>query len=744
MAVKDETKRPLPKKPERVGPSEADKLNPLAFLGTMASWMFLLLGQRVLDTEEGLAKLLTGLAILGLVVCFGQRLWAASVASSDRRSASQAIALLSGLGLVGVALYFANTEWGRGVLAIEAPEPGKPDNFGDITTAAYVTFMSVSILPSIFGEMARRSMVRAERMESRRVIAAVVSGVAVALAATYGSLFTYVGGKLDVFADFSYFRVAAPSDSTVRMLESLEEPLRVLVFFPPSDEVGMKVNRYLEDLRARTAKLEIEQRDTLKDPGLAKEYKVREEGSVVLVREKMSEILKIGVDEKRAAKKLKTLDGEFQTVLIKTLRDKRTAYLTVGHGEINEEELSQKDGRSAKAVRQLLEQQHYGIKNLGLAQGLGNEIPADASIVFVLGPQKPFSAEEVDTLRRYAEGGGKLFLALDPDAKVDLGPLADIVGLTWDPNLVLHDTVLLRATHTEADKKIHVAKRFSSHPAVSTLGKNVARGANVVVFGGSALDKAPDGDGFQIDFAIKSVPGSYIDVDNNWRFDQGTEKRDTFNLAAAVTRKIDPTKDDAKKKDAAGPADDEMRAWVMGDAEAFSDLVILQLQQNQILFAEVVRWLGGEESFTGTMSDEEDVAIVHTKAEDQVWFYTAIVGVPGLIAGGGVFFTRRRRKKTTKVVRTPAEERGRRAREKRGAEEGAAATPADTDVGAEDDAEEEGDEADTREPDEGEDEAARADDGEDAEPAPVATPKKQRKKVRKKKSARSDDEGDAS
>lgn len=655
MAVKEQAKRPLPQKPlpqkpRRSGPSDADKLNPHAFYGTMVSWGFLLLGQRVLEAQEGLAKMLTGVGILGLVVGFGQRLWALSAASEDRKSASRAFAVLSGLGVLALALYFAGSEWGRDVLAIETPPPGEPDNFGDYTTVAYVTLLAVSILPSIFGEIARRTMDRAERIESRRVIAAVVSGVAISLAATYGALFTYVSGKFDVFADFSYFRVAAPSDSTVRMLESMEEPMRVLVFFPPSNEVGMKVNRYLEDLRARTAKLEIEQRDTLRDPGLANEFKVREDGSVVLVREKMSEILKVGIDEKRAAKTLKTLDGEFQKVLIKSMRDKRTAYLTVGHGEINEES-TKTDGRSAKAVRQLLEQQHYGIKNLGLAQGLGSEIPDDASIVFVLGPTQPFSEEEVDTLRRFAEGGGKLFLALDPDGKADMAPLAEMVGLTWEPNLVVNDQVLLRATRTDADKKILVAKRFSSHPAVSTLGKNVARGANVVVFGGAPLDKA-EGDAFRIDFAIKSVPGSYIDVENNWAFDKDKEKKGTFNLAAAVSRKVDPSGDD-KKKPSMGAADDEMRAWVMGDAEAFSDMVILQLQQNQILFAEVVRWLGGEESFTGTASDEEDVAIVHTKAEDQVWFYTAIVGVPGLVAGGGMLFTRRRKK--------PKKKRGQRA-----------------------------------------------------------------------------------
>jgi hypothetical protein len=102
-----------------------------------------------------------------------------------------------------------------------------------------------------------------------------------------------------------------------------------------------------------------------------------------------------------------------------------------------------------------------------------------------------------------------------------------------------------------------------------------------------------------------------------------------------------------------GAATDEMRAWVMGDAEGLADPAIIPIQTNQLLFVEVVRWLGGEESFSGAISEEEDVAIVHTKAEDQVWFYAAVVGVPGLVAGGGMFLTRRRRRPASKAAEEP-------------------------------------------------------------------------------------------
>src|SRR6185503_4538109 len=105
----------------------------------------------------------------------------------------------------------------------------------------------------------------------------------------------------------------------------------------------------------------------------------------------------------------------------KVMREARIAYITVGHGELNEASgTAAAEGRSAKALRRLFESQNVTIKDLGLAQGLGTDVPTDATFVAVLGPSQPLLPEEVATLKRYGERGGHLLLALDPDAKVDL------------------------------------------------------------------------------------------------------------------------------------------------------------------------------------------------------------------------------------------------------------------------------------------------------------------------------------
>src|SRR4029078_9174870 len=109
--------------------------------------------------------------------------------------------------------------------------------------------------------------------------------------------------------------------------------------------------------------------------------------------------LNIGTELKDAQKNLKTLDRDFQERVYKLLRERRTIYLTVGHGEINDEKGNKEEtGRSAQILKLLLGKQNYTLTDLGLSQGLGSEVPNDADVVMVLGPTQPFSPEEISTL----------------------------------------------------------------------------------------------------------------------------------------------------------------------------------------------------------------------------------------------------------------------------------------------------------------------------------------------------------
>jgi ABC-type uncharacterized transport system len=630
-------------------PAPVERFAPWFVPVYVGSLVFVFLGERIFSGYDWARYAFSGVGTLGVVVSTVLRLAGAMRKQGERRRIERALGLISTGGVVALALYFATTDAGKKLLGIATASPEVRARFEGGVTVAWVIILVIAVLPLLLGEAALAPMRYAERIESRRVRMAIRSGTILSCALVYCGLFTYAAGELDIKADFSYFRTARPSDSTKNVAASLNDTVKVMAFFPPLNEIGTEVDGYLRDLAHAAPGLQIETYDRLMVPAIAKEAKVTQDGVLVLTRGPAHESVVIGADKKSALMKLKTLDGDFQKALLKLLREQRIAYLTVGHGELNEAAGdAAAEGRTGKGVRKLLESQNYTVKDLGLTQGLGTDVPNDAYLVLLLGPTKALLPEEVASLKRYADRGGKLFLALDPDAKIDLGPVAAIVDLTWQPTVLANDKVFLRHRYQPSDRTILITNKFSSHASVTTLSRNSQR-AMVVFPGASALDKAGGTDA-KIDFAIKTMPDTFDDRDGNFEFDSATEKRSSYNVAAAVTRPAAHPQE-GKGKDAA-----EMRAFVLGDADAVSDAA-LGNEPNILMVVDVLRWLGGEESFSGSIATTEDVRIDFTKQKDVLWFYGTILGIPLLVLGLGLTLTRkrvRRRRPAAPDARKPA------------------------------------------------------------------------------------------
>jgi hypothetical protein len=705
MALTD----PTPAAKPAAAPSPAAPVGPVSAPGWLlplylGGMVFVFIGERVLAGLEKGAGFVTGLGVLAVLAATLLRFAPRFRSGGERRSIERLLALLSVGGLVALALYGLSTPWGNEHFGIDGLADTAKARTNEFLTVAFAALFVVSTLPMIFAETALRPMRHSAHPESRRVRAAAGAGMTLAIAAVYGALLVYAasGPKLDV--DYSYFKTSLPSESTVKLAQSLPDPVRVVAFFPQVNEVKSEVERYLNELRPRAPKLQIEIRDRLLAPKLAKELRATQDGSIVLSRGTTTQNLMIGTELKQAQSKLKTLDRDFQEQLTKLARARRTAYLSVGHGELNDSPRGKSDeigARSASIVRTLLQRLNYLVKDIGLAQGLAREVPDDADLVVILGPTEPFAPEELAALDRYVKRNGKLFLALDADAfstrdfvvaeeaeatapepapsakapapassgsatpassaappvppPPSAGPLnalAGLVGLQYSTDVLVNERMHARVRNDETDRTRLVTQSFSSHASVSSLNRGGSRVA-FVVFGSGSLEKARTATQ-KMDFAVKAPAGTFPDRNRNYTLDRDTEKVTTFNLAAAVTAtgtdaanaaaKPPEKKDDKKDKPDEKTAPPEMRAFVVADADALSDFVLGAVVPNQMLFVDAVRWLVGEETFAGPPNTEEDKRIQHTKQQDLTWFYLTIFGVPGLVLAGGVFASRRSRR----------------------------------------------------------------------------------------------------
>jgi hypothetical protein len=600
----------------------------------VAALVFVFVGERVLPATPPARWTVTGLGLVGLAITLALRIRRTRQATDAARTTERSFVIFTGVGVAAVALYFATQD----LSSLSPQTRGRVEAF---TTNLWVAAVLASTLPQLFGQLALEPMRLAERVEWRRVRDALASGLIVATTAISATLFTYTAGELGLRADFSYFRTGRPSDSTVKTAAALTQPLRVVTFFPPASEVRAEVEGYLRDLSRQAKTLSIEEADRLASPKLAKELEVTQDGSVVLVRGAERQTLTFPLVLHDARAKLKSIDADFQKALLKVLKNRRTVYLTVGHGELNDTQPTPDgNGRTAAGFKELLERFNYHVRDLSPARA-GAEVPDDATVVAILGPLEPFSEQDLLALEHYAARGGHLLIALEPDGKESGERLAGMFGLKWSKTILCDDRTFAVRRMNDSDHAIILTNRFSSHASVATLSR---LGSRAVFFLGSGSLTPAGGSSAHADFIARSLPSTFADKNGNFKFDP-TEERSSYNLAVAVS--MPPTAPAPAHESGAGkPAEpSETRAVVIADSDAVSDAALMNgslANGNPQFVADIAKWLGGEESSIGALADTgEDVKIEHTKQKDTLLFYATIFGAPLVILAVGLLYTRR-------------------------------------------------------------------------------------------------------
>ena len=639
------------------------------FFGLLA----LFAGQRALAHMDTTSTVLTGLGLLCVIGATGVRVWAFT-RETGRRRAVEGVMLLCHVG-VGAALllYF-----------FVAAKDGVEHKTYIMATVAWLILMGLSVIPLIMIETSLGFVgrdwfpVKGEKVadeaavELFRVKEMALNGLTIALAAAFLMVTCNTMKDRDVSKDVSYFKTSRPGSATVAMVNKMNAPLRVLLFFPDVNQVADEVEAYFRQLGEDTGKVVVERHDRLVSPTLAKEHKVNADGTIVLLRgepedkkadkkdekdkEKkedsgpvasQSEKITLPTDFAKARRdKLREFDADVQKALMKVVRAKRVAYFSVGHGELNDPkstgpmEMQDPLARST-LLKQLMSLLNYEVKDW---DGFGKPVPDDCTILFVLGPRHELLEEELKAIDDYLGRGGALLLVLDPQSRAtNLGPLEGRLGVKYNPGVLADDKEFMVQQHNSSDHRLILTNQFSSHASVTTLSRGGVRSGILLIESGHL-----EANDFMVEegkqapkrtWVVRSMATSFVDLDGDREYDEGSEKRDRYNIAAAVEDETDK-QDKDKEEEKTG-----MRAMVFADSEVFSDVLLRKVPLVQALVVDAVKWLGGEEDLAGETISEKDVLIEHTKSEDVVWFYLSLVGAPLIILGlglTGVMWRRRR------------------------------------------------------------------------------------------------------
>jgi hypothetical protein len=606
-------------------------------LGLLLAW----LGERVVDANSSRAALTgagAGLVLLSTLVRLRRR---SRTDRADLRRVETLLALLHAAVLAGLALYGVQSDlWAKA--SDQALSVGWP-TLANALAVLWPAVVATALLPMLLVELALTSMMKAPRLEIPRVYEAMYSGLGLASALVFAFSAQYVATELDVRKDVAYFRTTRPGEATVNMVQSLDEPLEVHLFFPPANEVGELVRGYFDELRAASPKLVVSEHDQPLEPVLSKDLGVSSNGNVVLRRGARKESAWVGTEIERARAPLRSLDADIQKRLLQVAKSRRTVYLTAGHGERLKNPLSQGDTQGTIAMLyETLQNLNFEVRPLSAAEGLGQEVPNDAAAVFLVGPTHAFSEPEARALEAYAQRGGRLFLALDPEAGLSFSELTTPLGVTFVSQVLCDDKNFARTSRqfSVADRRIIGTRSYSSHPSVSTLGKSQTP---VWLLGAGSLEENPQRPtGLQVDVSVRSDANAWSDLNGNFEAETPPEVRKGYGVLAAVTRRM------ASKK-----PEDELRALVLADADAISDQILSQAMGNQFLVVDGLKWLLGEEHLQGATSTEQDVPLTRSQSQDKAWFYATLFLAPIAVLALGSVVRRRPRRVAGKAQKEP-------------------------------------------------------------------------------------------
>jgi len=471
-------------------------------------------------------------------------------------------------------------------------------------------------------------------MTKNRGKLAIFSSTALGFVAFLGILafVALIGQRHPVRVDLTESKRYSISDQSQKVVKALNDEINIKTFYQEADPKRDQTRDLLETYRYHSKKINYQLIDPDREPSLAKHYKIRTYGTLVLE----------GFGKTQT---ITTADEESITnaILKLTQEQQRVVYFLTGHGDRDIGNFD-KDGYStAKAV---IEKENFEVKSLNLL-AVPN-IPNDAALVVVAGPKKPLMATELEALRQYLGRDGSLMLLLEPFSDAGLVGFLESYGISISSDIIV-DTM---SRVFGASYLIPVITEYSFH--------KITDGFNVACFFPTArsidsAEKIPD----SVDMTelASTSPYSWSEMDFQFgqqeppKFDQAKDKKGPINVAlvASISNKISGDEQkrdehrDGETSEAADPGG-QAQILVFGDSD-FASNSYFNLQGNSDFFLNSINYLAQQENLiTVERIKSSGTPLTLSRSQSQLLFWLGLILMPVVVLASGLTVFRLRRK----------------------------------------------------------------------------------------------------
>ena len=455
-------------------------------------------------------------------------------------------------------------------------------------------------------------------------VVAILAGLGIVIAVNY------LAARQNKRWDLTENQAFSLSEQSIRILRDLDAPVTFTVY-----DQETNFDRFRDRLEAydyESDRVSVEYVDVDRNPARAKQAEIQSYGTIIVSY------------KDRTQRVSNTEEQDITNALIKVVTgQERKVYFTQGHGE---RDTAGSDRLGYATTSAALGRDNYTVAPLVLAQQ--REVPDDATVVVVAGPQTDFLAPEIDALRRYLAKGGKVAVLLDPTEEGAADPV-NLRGLLKEWAIELGNDIVVDASGMGqlfgGDASVPVAASYPAHPI--TEGFRV-----MTAFPLSRSVKPVDGgvEGRTAQPLVETSPQSWAEADLKslttgrveFNGDQG-DRQGPIALGVAVSAPASAPPAAAGGNASPDAPKPESRIVAVGDSD-FAANNAVGIQGNQDFFLNAVNWLAQQENLIAIRPrDAQDRRITLTADQQQRIMLLSLLVIPGLVFASGVYTWWRRR-----------------------------------------------------------------------------------------------------
>ncbi len=315
------------------------------------------------------------------------------------------------------------------------------------------------------------------------------------------------------------------SPQTIEVLENLEQPVKLWIFDRGENP---QYAQLIENYQIQgNGKFRLELVDPQIQPGKANQFGVKQLGEIHLEAGDKKEVI--------ISRQLEPLTESKLTNSIEKILGSRILkiYFLQGHGE---RELKEGQKGFSEAVN-ALKNKNYIIESINLANI--SQVPEDADVLIIAGPQREFLEAEVTALKAYLDQGGGVLIMLDPSTNPGLNDLFEEWGVLVDDRLAIDDPKIGRLVGL--DPWVVLVTSYGEHP----ITKNFGNGISLYPFARPIESEAIDGIEESPLIWTNDQSWAETDLSGQLRFNEGRDRIGPLSLGVALTRS--PTAEKSKE-----------------------------------------------------------------------------------------------------------------------------------------------------------------------------------------------------